>query len=222
MTLTSNTLLRRPMRRLLLTGLAACSFLLMSLASATSAHASGTVDAKASPNEFVEEVGHRALEAVRHDAAAKRGDIARINELIDQYLLPYVNFEKTTRLAAGQHWRKATPQQREALVTAFKGTLVRTYGGALANVEKISALKILPFRGDLNANDVVVRSTFLQNNGPAIGVDYRLEKSASGWRIYDLSVEGIWLIQTYRNQFAQQVNQNGMDGLIAALNSKNQ
>jgi phospholipid transport system substrate-binding protein len=176
------------------------------------------VDPHAPPNELVRVVGNNALNAVRGDAAAKRGDEKRIDELISQYLLPYVDFRKTTRLAAGRHWRQATASQQDALVEAFKGTLIRTYGGALANVDKISGLQILPFRGDVQANDVVVRSMFLQRNGPSVSVDYRLGKSEDGWKIYDVSVEGIWLIQSYRNQFSEQIAQNGIDGLIAALN----
>jgi phospholipid transport system substrate-binding protein len=169
----------------------------------------------------VQAVGDRALNAVRNDAAAKAGDLKRINELVDQYLLPYVDFDKTTRLAAGPHWRKATPEQRKALIAAFKGTLLRTYGGALADVDKIASLQTLPFRGDANAKDVVVRSNFLQRNGPAVAVDYRLESTPDGWKIYDVNVEGIWLIQTYRTQFNEQINRDGIDGLIAALNQRN-
>ncbi|MEO6959392.1 MAG: ABC transporter substrate-binding protein [Burkholderiaceae bacterium] len=185
------------------------------------AYAQDTVNPQGSPNAFVQAVGNNALNAVRGDAAAKRGDLRRINELVNQYLLPYVNFEKTTQLAAGQYWRTATAQQKKDLAQAFKGTLIRTYGGALNDVDKIAALNILPFRGDASANDALVRSTFLQRNGPSIGVDYRLEKTSDGWKIYDLNVEGIWLIQNYRNQFSQQISQNGIDGLIAALNQKN-
>ncbi|WP_245801144.1 MlaC/ttg2D family ABC transporter substrate-binding protein [Pollutimonas bauzanensis] len=188
---------------------------------AGAASAQQAVDPQAAPNDFVQSVGNNALNAVRSDAAAKQGDLRRINELIDQYLLPYVNFEKTTRLAAGQSWRSATAQQKSDLVDAFRGTLIRTYAGALANVDKIAALNVLPFRGDLDARDVVVRTIFSQHNGPAVAVDYRLENTAQGWKIYDLNVEGIWLIQNYRNQFSQQVRQDGIDGLIAALNRKN-
>jgi phospholipid transport system substrate-binding protein len=185
------------------------------------AAAQDSVNPKGPPNEFVQAVGDRALNAVRNDAAAKAGDLKRINELVDQYLLPYVDFDKTTRLAAGPHWRKATPEQRKALIAAFKGTLLRTYGGALADVDKIASLQTLPFRGDANAKDVVVRSNFLQRNGPAVAVDYRLESTPDGWKIYDVNVEGIWLIQTYRTQFNEQINRDGIDGLIAALNQRN-
>lgn len=173
-----------------------------------------------SPNDMIRIVGNKALDAVRNDDAAKHGDTQRINELVNQYVLPYVNFQKTTRLAAGRYWRQATDQQKQELPDAFKNTLIRTYGGALAHVDKISGLTVLPFRGDASANDAVVRTVFTQYNGPSVGVDYRLEKTPDGWKIYDLNVEGIWLIQNYRNQFAQQISQVGIDGLIAALNRK--
>ncbi|HUH61051.1 MAG TPA: ABC transporter substrate-binding protein [Candidimonas sp.] len=183
--------------------------------------AQGAVDPKGNPADFVQVLGNKALNAVKQDSVAKQGDLKRINELVDQYILPYVNLEKTTRLAAAQNWRKASAQQKEELVAAFRNTLIRTYSGALSNVDKIAALNILPFRGDINADDVVVRSTFSQHNGPSFNVDYRLERTAQGWKIYDLNVEGIWLIQNYRSQFSQQIAQSGIDGLISALNQKN-
>lgn len=185
------------------------------------AHAQNNAGVNASPNVFIQTVVDNALRAVKGDAAAKAGDLHRINALVDQYVLPYVNLEKTTRLAAAQNWRKATAQQQKELVAAFKGTLIRTYSGALSNVNNILKLNVLPFRGDPNADDVVVRSTFSQTNGPSANVDYRLEKTPNGWKIYDVNVEGIWLIQNYRNQFSQEVAQNGIEGLIAALNQKN-
>ena len=107
----------------------------------------------------------------------------------------------------------------EALV---RGTLVRTYSGALTRVTAGTQVKMLPLRGDPNADDVVVRTLITQDNAQPVGVDYRLEKTAHGWKIYDMNVEGIWLIENYRNQFAQQINQNGIDGLIKALNQRNQ
>lgn len=189
---------------------------------ASYAHAEKPVDPQASPNEFVQTVADNALEALHDAPSAKKGDLATINALVDRYVLPYVNFEKTTRLAAGRHWRQASEQQQKDLAEAFKGTLIRTYSGALSKVDESSKITVLPFRGDPEAADVVVRSSISQSNSPAIDVDYRLEKTPEGWQIYDLNVEGIWLIQNYRNQFTQQINQNGIDGLINALNQKNQ
>ncbi|NYT68314.1 MlaC/ttg2D family ABC transporter substrate-binding protein [Pusillimonas noertemannii] len=198
-----------------------CLAFMLALGLSMAAQAKETVDPTAAPNEFVQAVGNNALEVLRQEPAAQQGDLNRINQLVDEYVLPYVNLEKTTRLAAGRYWRQASAQQQKNLVEAFKGTLIRTYSGALSKVDEVSALQILPFRGDANADDVVVRSTISQRNGPAVGVDYRLEKTPQGWKIYDLNVEGIWLIQNYRNQFAQQINQNGIDGLIDALNKQN-
>jgi phospholipid transport system substrate-binding protein len=201
--------------------LAAAGFLGLSCLAGGAALAETKIDANSAPSDFVQAVANNALEAVKKDQAVKSGNVASINKVINEYVLPYVNFEKTTRLAAGRYWRQATKQQQHDLVEAFKGTLIRTYSGAFTRVDQKSAFTMLPFRGDANADDVVVRSTLSQGNGPSVGVDYRLEKTAQGWKIYDLNVEGIWLIQNYRNQFAQQITQNGMDGLIAALNQNN-
>lgn len=179
------------------------------------------IDANAAPQDFVEAVASTALSAVKNDAAARQGDREAVKVLIETYVLPYVNFEKTTRLAAGRHWRTATPEQRQNLVDAFKNTLIRTYSGAMAKVDDNSSISMQPFRGDASANDVVVRSMINQSNGPAVAVDYRLEKTPNGWKVYDLNVENIWLIQNYRNQFNDQIAQNGIDGLINALNQQN-
>ena len=197
------------------------SAILMALAllASLSAHAK-QADRKLPPPEFIDVVATQALEAVKNDSSAQQGDRNAINQLVDQYILPYVNFEKTTRLAAGRHWRQASPEQRAALVEAFKNTLIRTYSGALANVDKLSSIQVNPFRGDPNAEDVVVRTTIIQNNGPAVGVDYRMENTPEGWLIYDLNVEGIWLIQNYRNQFSEIITRQGVDGLIDTLNQQ--
>jgi phospholipid transport system substrate-binding protein len=201
--------------------LAACFVAIAALVAAV-AHANGTVNAKAAPNDFVNTVANNALDAVKKTPAVKNGDLNSINAIVDEYVLPYVNFEKTTRLAAGRYWRQATADQKTRLVKAFKNTLMRTYSGAFTKIDANSAFAMQPFRGDPNADDVVVRSLLTQGNGPSVAIDYRLEKTDQGWKIYDLNVEGIWLIQNYRNQFAQQISQNGIDGLIDALNAKNQ
>ncbi|RTZ43260.1 ABC transporter substrate-binding protein [Candidimonas sp. SYP-B2681] len=198
------------------------SFLCLAGLAMGSAHAQDSAISGKSPSDFVQTVANNALDAIKRDQAVKAGDLVKINQVVNQYVLPYVNLEKTTRLAAGRHWRTATPKQQQELVQAFKGTLIRTYSGAFTKVDQRSSFAMLPFRGDINASDLVVRSTLSQANGPAVGIDYRLEKTPQGWKIYDLNVEGIWLIQNYRNQFAQQISQNGVDGLIAALNQRNQ
>lgn len=179
-------------------------------------------DANASPDTFVKAVSDQALMVLQNDPDVRNQNISRINEIVDMYILPYVDFEKTTRLSAGKYWREATPEQRIALTKAFRQTLARTYSGALSRIDSGTKMDILPFRAEPDAKDVVVRSRVMQNsNTQPIGIDYRLEKTPSGWKIYDINVENIWLIQNYRNQFSQQINSNGIDGLIAALNERN-
>jgi phospholipid transport system substrate-binding protein len=175
-----------------------------------------------SPPVFVQAVADEILEVLKADPLVKQQDLGRINEIVDQYLMPYVDFERTTRLAVGRPWRDATQDQRQALVDAFKGTLIRTYSGALNNIDNGTSMTVLPFREASDADDVVVRSNVVQStNMQPIRVDYRLRLGDEGWRIYDINVENIWLIQNYRNQFAQEINRSGIDGLIVALNERN-
>jgi len=193
----------------------------LALVAAGPAQAQRPVDPKAEPNAFMEAIANNMLDAVKADERARQGDVAAITALVEQYAMPYVDMDKTTRLSAGRYWRQASPQQKTALIEAFKGTLIRTYSGAFTKVDSNSRIDFQPFRGDPAADDAVVRSTVTQPNAPSVGVDYRLERTDAGWKIYDLGVEGIWLIQNYRNQFAQQINSSGIDGLIQALSSRN-
>ncbi len=174
------------------------------------------------PPVFVQAVADEILVVLKADPAVKQRDMVRINEIVEQYLMPHVDFERTTRLAVGRPWRDATQQQRDDLVQAFKGTLIRTYSGALDSIDSGTSMQVLPFREAPEADDVVVRSNVVQaTNMQPIRVDYRLRLGDQGWRIYDINVENIWLIQNYRNQFSQEINRSGIDGLIAALNERN-
>lgn len=203
------------------TGALALAVLAVSLAALAPAHAEQPVDPNAAPNDFMQTVAGNMLDAIKADDGARKGDVGDVEALIQKYALPYIDMRKTTQLSAGRYWRQATPDQQNRLVDAFTGTLIRTYSGAFSRVDSNSKIDILPFRGDPKADDVVVRSTVSQNNGPSVGVDYRLERTDAGWKIYDLNVEGIWLIQNYRNQFGPEINRNGIDGLIQALEAKN-
>ncbi|NLY63825.1 MAG: ABC transporter substrate-binding protein [Alcaligenaceae bacterium] len=184
-----------------------------------SAGLAGAAQAAVSPTQFVEQIANSTLDAVKQSNSARGGNISAINAIVNEKLMPHLNFEKTTRLATGQPWRTATPAQKSGLVEAFKSTLVRTYSGAFKQVSSNTKINLQPFRGDPNANDVVVRSTIVADSGP-VAVDYRLEKAGDSWKVYDFSVEGIWLIQNYRNQFSSQIAQNGIDGLIKTLNQR--
>lgn len=211
--------LQRPWGRLMM-----ANFLLLLLIGLVTmqSFAQAKPDPNSSPDTFVKAVSDQALTVLQNDPEVRNQNINRINEIVDMYILPYVDFEKTTRLSAGKYWREATPEQRAQLTKAFRQTLARTYSGALSRVDSGTKMDILPLRAEPDAKDVVVRSRVIQNqNSQAIGIDYRLEKTPAGWKIYDINVENIWLIQNYRNQFSQQINANGIDGLIAALNERN-
>ena len=194
----------------------------LSLATGMAGAAERPVDPKAAPNDFLEAVANNMLDAVKADPQALQGDAGHIADLVRRYAIPYLDMNKTTRLAAGRYWRQASAEQQKALVEAFTGTLIRTYSGAFTRVTQDTQIQLLPFRGDPKADDAVVRTTISQPNSPAIGVDYRLEQTDAGWKVYDLNVEGIWLIQNYRNQFSSEISRNGVDGLIKALNAKQQ
>lgn len=197
--------------------------LLIGLALGVPAQAQTKPNAMGAPNEFVQQVADQVLAALKADSAVKAGDTTRINQIVDELILPYVNFEKTTRLAAGRNWRDATAEQKAALIKAFRGTLSRTYSGAFTRVDAGTSMKTLAFRGDAAASDVVVKSQVMQStNTQPIALDYRLEKTNEGWKIYDLNVENIWLIENYRNQFTQEISKSGIDGLITALNKRAQ
>jgi phospholipid transport system substrate-binding protein len=186
------------------------------------AGASGKPNAHDAPPVFVQAVADQMLDILKSDPAVRQQNLERINSIVDEYLMPYVDFERTTRLSAGKFWRDATPEQRQRLVAAFKQTLIRTYSGALSRVDNGTKMDVLAFRGEPDAKDVVVRTNVIQaTNVPPVRIDYRLEKTEQGWRIYDVNVENVWLIQNYRNQFAQEINRSGIDGLITALNSRN-
>ena len=188
-----------------------------------SAQGQAQASAAVSPNEFVQHAVDHVLATIREDPQLKTGDMVKLGAIVDKFIVSYVNFQKTTRLAAGKHWRDATPEQRKALADAFRGTLLRTYSGALSRVENGTTSRVLPFRGDPNAADAVVHTQlFRVANAEPTQLDYRLEKTPDGWRIYDINVENVWLIENYRNQFSQQISQNGIDGLIKALNTRNQ
>lgn len=198
----------------------ACVGVALTLASPVAAQT--TPNPNDPPPEFVGQVVDQLIDAIKKDEAARKLDLVRINAIVSQYVLPYVNFEKTTRLAAGKYWRQATPEQQTALADAFRNTLIRTYSGALTRVDDGTRMTIMPFRGNAAADDVVVQSQVVESsNSSPVRIDYRLEKTPQGWKIYDINVENIWLIQNYRNQFAQEISRNGIDGLIAALNKRN-
>jgi len=167
------------------------------------------------PDALVMRVSTEVMDAARADPAIQAGDVSRVMTLVDGKVMPYVNFQRMTASAVGRYWRQATPEQQQKLQAEFKTLLVRTYSGALAQVKE-QTVQLKPFRAKPEDQEVVVR-TEVRGKGEPIQLDYRMEKRPDGWKIYDVNVLGVWLVENYRNSFAQEISAGGIDGLIAKL-----
>ncbi len=171
------------------------------------------------PDALIKEVSSDVLDTLKADKTYKQGDLQKINALVDQKVMPYVDFQRMTAASAGRYWRQATPEQQKSLQEQFKLLLVRTYSGALAQVSD-QTVELRPSRSSPDDKEVVVR-TEVKGRGDPIQLDYRLEQTAAGWKIYDVNVLGVWLVQSYQNMFAQEIGTSGIDGLIAKLAARN-
>jgi phospholipid transport system substrate-binding protein len=186
------------------------------------AGASHVMAADEAPDAFVKRIANETLDAVRADKGIKAGDINKTMQLVDTKLMQHVNFRRMTALATGPGWRKATPEQQERLQEEFKLLLIRTYSGALSQIND-QVIVVKPMRGASDDKNVVVQ-TEIKGKGDPIQLDYRLEKTpgeGAGWKIFDLNVLGIWLVENYRSQFSKEINEGGVDGLIKSLSDRN-
>jgi phospholipid transport system substrate-binding protein len=174
------------------------------------------------PDALIKRLSVDVLDTIKGDKAIRAGDMSKVIALVDTRIMPNVNFQRMTASAVGPAWRKATPEQQKRLQEEFKILLVRTYAGALAQVTD-QTISMKPLRAADDDKEVLVRSE-VKGNGDTIQLDYRLEKTpgqGAGWRIYNLNVLGVWLVETYRSQFSQEINAKGIDGLIATLTERN-
>jgi len=174
------------------------------------------------PDAFIKRVSTDILDTIKADKSILSGDTNKIGVLVDQRVMPHLNFQRMTASAVGPGWRQATPEQQKRLQEEFKTLLVRTYSGALSQVSD-QTIVVKPLRAAPDDKEVIVR-TEVRGKGDPIQLDYRVEKAsgdASGWRIYNLNVMGVWLVDNYRSQFAQEINAKGVDGLIASLAERN-
>jgi phospholipid transport system substrate-binding protein len=181
----------------------------------------GTVQAAdEAADAFIKRVSSDILEAIKADKSIRNGDINKIIVLVDQRVMPHVNFLRMTASAVGPGWRQATPAQQKRLQEEFEVLLVRTYAGALGQVSD-QTISVKPLRAAADDKEVLVR-TEVRGKGDPIQLDYRVEKSADGsWKVYNMNVMGIWLVENYKTQFAQEINAKGVDGLIASLAERN-
>ena len=195
---------------------------LLGLFMSVSACAAPVWAADEAPDAFVRRFTSEMIDLVRNDKMIKAGDMNYIASVVDARVLPHLNFQRMTAAAVGPGWRQTTPEQKNRLQEEFKILLVRTYSGALTQISD-QAVTVKPLRGAATDAEVLVRSE-LKGRGDPIQLDYRLEKTpgqGAGWKIYNLNVMGIWLIDTYRSQFAEEINAKGIDGLINTLAERN-
>jgi phospholipid transport system substrate-binding protein len=174
------------------------------------------------PDAFIKRLSTEIQDLVKSDPALKAGDLQKTSQIVDSKVMPHLNFMRMTASAVGPSWRSATPEQQSKLSNEFKTLLIRTYAGALSQVSDIT-VSVKPFRGSADDKEVLVR-TEIKGKGEPIELDYRLEKTpgeGAGWKIYNLNVLGVWLVETYRSQFAQEINAKGLDGLITTLSERN-
>ncbi len=176
--------------------------------------------AQGTPDALIKQVSNEVIDTIKSDKAIQGGDVRKIMTLVDAKILPHVNFQRMTSLAVGRYWRQATPEQQKRLQDEFKTLLVRTYSGALTQVRD-QTVEMKPLRAKPEDTEVVVRTEVKGRTGDAIQLDYRLEKAGDDWKIYDVNVLGVWLVETYRTSFAQEISASGIDGLINKLAERN-
>jgi phospholipid transport system substrate-binding protein len=171
------------------------------------------------PDALIKSVVSDVMASVKLDPEIQKGNIPRIVDLVEKKIVPYTDMRRTTEMAMGPNWKKATPEQQAQLVSEFKNLLIRTYSGALSQLRD-QTIQFKPLRAAPDDKEVVVR-TIVIGRGDPIPLDYRLEKTSNGWKVYDMNIMGVWLVEAYRNQFANQISQNGVDGLVKFLQDRN-
>jgi len=172
------------------------------------------------PEELVKKVTTDVLDSIKSDKQLQAGDRRKALALAEQKILPLVDFREATMLAMGKAWHTATPDQQTRAVNEFRSMLVRIYSNAI-DVYRGQTLKVLPLRMPAGATDVTVRNQYLREGRPPVPVEYSMRKTPEGWKIYDIAVEGVSLVLTYRAEFEQVTRTSGVEGLIKRLQQKN-
>lgn len=181
----------------------------------------GYAQAQEAPDALVQRISTEVLELAKTDKEIQRGNMERVLQVVEEKVFPHVNFQRITALSAGRHWREASPEQRKQLTEEFRNLLVYTYSGAIAQV-KDERIEFPPSRFSPSDTDVEIRTRIIQARGEPLPLNYRLQKTADGWKIYDVNVLGAWLVETYRGNFTTEINRGGIDGLIKTLSERNQ
>ncbi len=176
-------------------------------------------DQNTPPDALIKMVVTDVMASVKADPDIQKGNIPKVMELVEKKIVPFTDMRRTTEMAMGPNWKKATPEQQAILTAEFKTLLMRTYSGALSQLRD-QTVQFKALRSAPDDKEVVVK-TVVVGRGDPIPLDYRLEKGANGWKVYDMNIMGAWLVEAYRNQFANQIGQNGIDGLVKFLQDRN-
>lgn len=172
------------------------------------------------PDALIKRLSQEVMDLAKSDKDIQGGNQKRVLELVETKIIPYVDFQRMTSLAAGRYWREATPEQQQKLTAEFRNLLVYTYSGAISQV-KDQKIDFKPMRADPADTEVEVRTLVIQPRNEPIQLYYRLEKLQAGWRIYDVNILGAWLVEAYKGNFATEISKGGIDGLIKTLADKN-
>ncbi|MDO9217523.1 MAG: ABC transporter substrate-binding protein, partial [Lacisediminimonas sp.] len=172
--------------------------------------------AQEAPDVLVKRISEEVVNTAKADKQIQGGNQQRVLALVEEKIIPHVDFQHMTALAAGRYWRQATPQQQQQLTKEFRDLLIHTYSGAISQVRD-QELVFKPMRAAPADTEVEVRSEVQQARGEPIQLNYRLEKTPAGWKIYDVNVLGAWLVETYKGNFSSEIGKSGIDGLIKVL-----
>jgi len=174
---------------------------------------------QSTPDGLIKSVVSDVMSSVKSDPEIQKGNIPKIVDLVEKKIVPYTDMRRTTEMAMGPNWKKATPEQQAQLIAEFKNLLIRTYSGALSQLRD-QTVQFKQLRAAPDDQEVTVRTVVLGHGDP-VPLDYRLEKTPNGWKVYDMNIMGVWLVEAYRNQFSNQISQNGIDGLVKFLQDRN-
>jgi len=172
------------------------------------------------PDAMIKDVAQEVIVIIKQDAGSKADNQKKILALVDARVLPNFDFTHMTQLAVGRYWRQATPEQQKALVAEFRNMLVRTYANALS-MYRDQKIEVRPVKMNAGDKEVVVNTRIIKSSGQPTLVDYKMEKEADGWKVYDVVIEAVSLVTNYRGQFATTIQQSGIDGLIKELSGMN-
>ena len=176
-------------------------------------------DQNTPPDALIKMVVTDVMSSVKSDPDIQKGNIPKVMDLVEKKIVPFTDMRRTTEMAMGPNWKKATPEQQAILTSEFKNLLMRTYSGALSQLRD-QTVQFKALRAAPDDKEVVVKTVVIGRGDP-VPLDYRLEKGPNGWKVYDMNIMGVWLVEAYRNQFSNQISQNGIEGLVKFLQDRN-